>query len=296
MIISYAGFTLPDFSVLRSYIIYSLPLIPSNTFSQIVSSSDRLVIGYYLGAGSVGIYSAAYSMASILLMFNSLITFILHPTVFNLYDRGRIEQVRIYLSNSWKYIMMLSIPMAVGLYILAEPLLGVMTTAEFISEGKLVIPIVALSAVIENAYSMFTTVLLLSRRTIIFAIAIGIAAALNLGLNILLVPYWGIIAAAITTLISYLVVAIIFYYQGRKYLIFDMNTRFVVKSIFSSSLMAAVIWVIKPAGVLEIILSIILGIIIYFSVLFLLRGFNRTELKFILDLVKGITRQLRITN
>lgn len=293
LIVSYAGFTFPDFSLLRPYLTYGLPLAPTAIFNTIVSSSDRYVIGFLMGAASVGIYSAAYGIGSVILMFLQYIAYILAPTIFNLYDKRRIDEVKTYLSYSWKYLLMLSIPSAFGLSILAEPLLGSLTTAGFVSAGRFIIPLVALSMIFAGMRGIFAEVVQLSKRTGVFAITYGAAAALNLGLNILLVPHWGIIAAAVTTLIAYAMTAIIMYYQAGKYLKFDIKLDFIIKSTLSSVVMSAVIWVINPVGIVEILVSMIIGAIIYFAVLFLLRGFNRNEARFSLQLFKEITGGIR---
>jgi O-antigen/teichoic acid export membrane protein len=264
------------------------------TFAGILSSSDRYVIGHYSGATSVGVYSAAYSIGHIITMVTSFVIYILWPTIFDFFDKDRIDEVKNYLSNSWRYLLMFSTPAAFGISILAEPLLGVMTAAEFIAEGRWVIPLVAFSIVIHGIGQMFSAVVLLSKQTRIIAIASGIAAAVNLGLNILLVPYWGVVAAAITTLIGYTIMALIMYYKARKYLKFETNPLFILKSILSSSIMAVIIWAINPYGVVRILLSIVLGAIVYLVILFIIRGFSKNELQSILRLLNGIIHGFRV--
>lgn len=294
LIFSHAGFTFPDFSLLRPYLAYSLPLIPTAVFEIAVASSDRYVIGFFMGSASVGIYSAAYSIGNINAIFLGYISYILAPTIFNLFDKGRDNEVKTYLSYSWKYLMMLSIPAAFGLSVLAEPLLGRLTTAGFVSEGRFIIPLVALSMIFYGMFGIFGHVVRLSKRTGIFAISVGVAAALNLGLNILLVPYWGIIAAAATTVAAYVTVAIIMYYQAGRYLKFDIKLGFIIKSILSAIAMSAAIWAFSPESIAEILISIVIGAIIYFAILFLLRAFNRGEIQFFFKLFKETMRVIKI--
>lgn len=286
LIFSHAGFAFPDYSILRPYLVYGLPLIPAIIFTLIIFSSDRYVVGFFMGETSVGIYSAAYSIGNILLMLPENFVYILSPTIFSLYDRGRASEVKTYLSYSWKYFLMLSIPSVFGLSILAEPLLNSLTTAEFTLEGRFIIPLVAAGTVFFGVYMIFGEVVRLSKRIRIFPIVLGAAAVLNLGLNILLVPHWGIIAAAITTLVAYVMLAIVMYYQAGKYLKFDLKLDFIIKSIASSVVMGAVIWAIKPAGIAKVLLAVVIGAAIYFVVLFLLRGFSRNEIQFFFKLLK----------
>lgn len=293
-IISHTGFSLPDFSQLRTYLAYGLPLVPTGLFSIVIASSDRYVIGFIIGAAGVGIYSAAYGIGSIISMFPAYLSYMLSPTAFSLHDRGEVEKTKRYFSYSWKYLMMFMIPSAFGLGVLAEPLLGSLTTDQFISTGRFVVPLVTFSMIFRAASTMFGHVVRLTKRTIIYPILYGAAALLNLGLNLLLVPYWGVTAAAITTLAAYLLTAIIMGYRSRKYLKFSINPSFIVKSILSSIIMASIIWVMNPTGIAMIILSIIIGVIIYFSIVFLVRGFSRKEVRFFIELIKETAGRLWI--
>lgn len=285
LIISYAGFAFPNFSLLRPYLGYGLPLVPTVIFTVVVDGCDRYVIGFFMGAAWVGIYSAAYGMGVLAIMFLPYIACILGPTIFKLYDEGKNEKVKLYLSYSWKYLMMLLIPSAFGLSILAGPLLGSLTTPEFVSAGKFIVPVVALSMIFYGVHGISGYVLRLVKRTQIFAITLGAAAAVNLGLNVIFVPRWGIMGAAVTTLISYIMVAVVIYYQSHKYMKFNINLNFIIKSILSSAIMTLAIWAFNPIGTVNILLSVVIGVIIYFGMLFLLRGFNKEELKIISQIV-----------
>ena len=85
-----------------------------------------------MGAEKVGIYSAAYNIGSVILMFSSYIIYILRPTIYDLFDKKDNDEVKLYLSYSLKYLLMFSIPSVFGLTVLAKPLLANLTTTEFI--------------------------------------------------------------------------------------------------------------------------------------------------------------------
>jgi O-antigen/teichoic acid export membrane protein len=289
-IISHAGLARPDFSVLPVYFRYGLPLVPTLLFEFVIALTDRYVIGGFLGAASVGAYSAAYGIGSVVLMFSVYIMYILRPTVFKGYDEGRIDTVKTYLSYSWKYLLMLSIPAAFGLTILSEPLLASLTTAEFVATGKFIIPLVAFSMIIFGMEQIFGTVVLLSKRSGIFPAVFGAAAAVNLGLNLILIPRWGVITAAVTTLIAYALAAAIMYQQSRKYMKFRIDPVFITKSVLASGLMALAIWAFQPVGALRIALSVVFGAAIYFAVLLLLRGFTKAETGFVIQFFKETVR------
>jgi O-antigen/teichoic acid export membrane protein len=284
-IISYAGFTRPDFSLLKPYLLFGLPLLPISLSQFVIESSDRYVVGFFLGAEKVGIYSAAYGIGLIPLMFSTFLVFILGPTVYDLYDKGNVNKVKIYLSYSWKYLLMITIPSAFGLFILAKPLLSLLTTSIFVSEGQYIIPLIAVGIVFWGIEQIFGVSLWIFKRTKIFVIAFVVSCVSNIILNIIFVPNYGIIAAAITTLLAYIMLAGIVGYASRKYITFNLNLWFIVKSLLASIIMTFCIWIFNPIDIVGIVVSIVIGIIIYFSLIFLQRGFGKGELRIILGTV-----------
>jgi len=284
-IISYAGFTKPDFSLLKPYLQFGVPLLPISLSQFVIESSDRYVVGFFLGAEKIGIYSAAYGIGVIPLMFSTYFVFILGPTVYDLYDKGNVNKVKIYLSYSWKYLLMVTIPSAFGLFILAKSLLSHLTTSIFISEGQYIVPLVAIGIVFWGMEQIFGVSLWIFKRTKIFIIAFVVSCVSNLVLNIIFVPHYGIIATAITTLIAYIILASIVGYASRKYITFNLNLWFIVKSLIASIIMTFCIWIFNPIDIIGIIASIFIGIIIYFSLLFLQKGFIKGELRIIFEAV-----------
>ena len=164
IILKQVSFQFPRFTELRSYLKYGLPLVPSAAILWIITSSDRYIIGYFMEASDVGIYSAAYILASIISLLIVPLQAVLLPTISKSYDDGEIAKTRIYLKYSLKYLMMLSIPAAFGLSILASPLLRILTAPEFTS-GSMVIPFVAFGVVIFDFYQIGFHVFHLVKKT-----------------------------------------------------------------------------------------------------------------------------------
>jgi len=274
------GIKRPHFSRIREYLSFSVPTIPGRLSSWIVGSSDRYVIGYFVGAASVGVYSAGYSLGTVPLMAAGVLGFVLPPTLSKLYDEGRMDEVKTHLSYSLKYLLALAIPFVFGAAILAEPVLRLFSTPEIASRGYFVMPLVALSTLFSAARVPIGHIIILVKKTKITA-AIWIACALvNLGLNIVLVPRLGILGAAVTTVIAYgLGLGLIAHYAFKEFK-FPIDWRFIIKCLIASAVMSLVIWRISPQGNVATILTIVVGAAIYGAALLLLKGFKKEEFKF----------------
>jgi O-antigen/teichoic acid export membrane protein len=285
IIMKQIGVQRPHFSNMKSYLKWGIPLTPNSAILWIITASDRYIISYFLGVSAAGIYNAAYSIGSYASFALLPVGIVLYPNVSKTYDEGnRIECVN-YFQYSFKYLMMISIPAAVGLSVLARPLLQVLTTPEFIS-GSPVVALVAFGALFHCFQQICIYVFHLVGKTYMTVRILGIGAVLNITLNIVLIPRLGIFGAAMGSLIAYCVLGMLTLYLTRRYLKFDLSIPFMMKSLVSSAFMALAIWIIRPETIFTIIISIVVGIVVYFVILLIIRGFSKTELSFFSSFVR----------
>jgi O-antigen/teichoic acid export membrane protein len=112
------------------------------------------------------------------------------------------------------------------------------------------------------------------------------AGAINFGLNFIFIPYFGILGAAVTTLIAFGLACGLTTYFSFRYFTFNLNWHFILKSIFSSMIMSLIIINLNPAGIMELLMAITIGIIVYVTILLTLKGFQKEEFKFFEKLFK----------
>ena len=206
--------------------------------------------------------------------------------VSKLYDEGRINEVKTHLSHTLKYFLAVTLPFIFGAAILGEPVLRMFSTTEIAEEGYRIIPIVALGFLFLGVQAIVHYILLVTKKTKLLALTWSFSVPLNLGLNIIVVPWLGIIGAAGTTLLAYLLAMGAICYFSLKEFRFDPNWRFIGKSLFASAVMSAAVWFISPEGTVSTLLTVALGVVIYGAVIILLKGFTRNEYEFFKGLLK----------
>jgi O-antigen/teichoic acid export membrane protein len=281
------GLSRPRFTNMRDYLRFSLPTIANAVSWWVVSSSDRYVIAGFLGTTSVGIYSAGYGLGNIFMMVVGIIGLVLAPTASKLYDEGKTEELTPLLGYSVKYLLLLAIPFVVGAAILGEPILRVLSSPEIAARGHHVVPIIALTAALFAVNAVVGLPLILAKKTPLAGIAWAAAAVVNLALNLVLVPWIGIIGSALGSLLSVaLATGICAYYSSRE-LKAPVDLLFVVKSLVASGVMALVLWLVAPEGTVSVLLCILLGVAVYAAVMLPLRGLARHEFLFFWSLVRG---------
>ena len=286
LIVSEIGIKIPKFTHIREYLAFGLPTVPGNLSSWMVNSSDRYVIGIFLSTAFVGYYSPGYALGSMIGMFMAPLSFMLPAVLSKYYDENNMTEVKTVLRYSLKYFLAIAIPSAFGLSLLSKPILTILSTPEIASQGYLITPFVALSALLLGVYTVIAQTIILEKKTKILGTIWIIASILNLGLNLIFVPYIGILGAAITTLIAFLLVLILASFYSFKYFKFDIDFGFILKSILASMAISLIIIKWNPVGILNVLIVIGVCAVVYAAILLLLKGVKKEEITFFKELFK----------
>ena len=287
LVVAEIGFAIPTFKHARQYLAYGLPLIPGNLSSWIVNTSDRFLIAFFLGAAAVGYYSPGYNLGGMLSMVAAPLVTLLPPVLSKHYDDDHITDVRTILTYSLKYYAGIALPCVFALSVLSKPLLLVLTTQQIAANGYLVTPFVAAGSALLGASAVLVTIIALKKKTAVIGTIWILCAVLNFGFNLVLIPYLGLVGAALTTFLAMLLAFLLTMYYSLREFKFDVNRGFIVKSACGSSIMALFLLVWNPSGPLSILSSITLAAVIYLTILLLLRGFTIRELKLIYGIYRG---------
>ncbi|MBW9220548.1 flippase [Methanothermococcus sp. SCGC AD-155-N22] len=288
-IVSDLGLYKPKFTYLREFLKFGLPTIPGNFSAWIVSSSDRYLIGYFLGIKYVAYYNPAYSLGSLLNFIIGPLGFLLPAVLSKLYEERKIDEVKLYLEYLLKYYLIVAIPAVFGLSILAKPVLKILSTEEIAEKSYLIVPIIALSILFYGLRVIFGQIFILSKRTDISGKIWIIASLLNIGLNLIFIPYLGIMGAAITTLIAYTFAAIISMVYSKRLFNIIIDLKSIILTIISSSIMTIIMYALSFFILDEniwLLTSIFTGLISYVTLSFLGGLFNDREIRYFLSLVK----------
>jgi O-antigen/teichoic acid export membrane protein len=287
LIIAEIGFAIPKLTHVRQYLNYGLPLVPGSLSSWVVNSSDRYLIALFLGAAAVGAYSPGYTAGSTIAMISAPLATLLGPVLSKHYDENNIADIRTIMTYSLKYYIGIALPCVFALSVLSKPLLLLLTTQQIATNGYLVTPFVAAGTALIGVYSVLVMIIALKKKTAIIGTIWILSAALNFGLNLVLIPYLGLIGAALTTFLAFLLAFVLTTFYSFRYFTFDVNYGFIVKSVCSSSIIALFLFLWNPSGFFSIVLSIALAAAIYLTILLALRGFTIQETKLIYEIYKG---------
>lgn len=286
IILREVGFSLPTFSKTKEYLFFTLPTVPSNVSYLLTNSSDKYIINFFLGLAAAGYYATSYTLGGIISFLESPFSFLLPAVLSKSYDENKTNELKIYLEYSLKYFLLLAIPSFFGLWALSKPILVAFANADVAEHSYYIVPIVALSFLFLGMYSIFSQIISVHKKTKIIGAIWLVSAAINISANLIFVPRFGILGAAITTLLAFGFIFLSALYYSSKYLTVKIKYLFILKSILAASIMAITIKWINPIGTLKTAYSILLGILIYFVLIIISRGITKKETSFFLSLIR----------
>ncbi len=181
--------------------LFGLPMVPQQLSGFILGLGDRVVISHILGSAAVGRYSVAYNVGSLgfLILVFAMQAWL--PRIYAVTDR--VTRSRL-LASSRDMMNLLLIPVVIGLAAGAPVVLAVWVPQSF--HPAELTPIVAIVAICTFPFGQFLAnlrALMSEGKTGRAALATLVAAVVNIGLNILMVPFLGITGSAIATVLSY---------------------------------------------------------------------------------------------
>jgi len=273
---------------------YSFPLMVGNLAAWILSLSDRYVLEFFRGAQEVGIYSISYQISqNSIMLLASLFSLAFNPLSIIIWEKQGEDTAQEFLAKGTRYFLLLCIPAVAGISVLRRPILNILSTPSYY-EGAKIIPLVVLGVLFLGLMQRFGAGLSFYKKTNLSMYCIIASGLLNLGLNFLLIPKYGYVAAALTTLISYAFLLFLMIIVSRRFFVWEFPFKSLAKATCASTVMGIVVYYVgdslTSSTLLNLILGIIVGVIVYLVMLFLLREFKSTEIQAVLALKAKIVR------
>lgn len=189
-----------DWAAVRETIRLSVPVIPHSLSNSVLNVSDRYLLGLMLGREAVGLYSAGYQIGQGMQLITASLAAVWAPWLYRELTNPDASRRRIV---RFTYLNFAGIAvMATVLSFAAAPMTGVLLGPAFWESARF-IPWVATGYALNGMYMLVFPYLVHTGKTVAIAAISGSAAAFNVVANILLIPRWGAIAAAVTTTAAY---------------------------------------------------------------------------------------------
>ena len=185
----------------------SIPLVWHTLAGNLLGSSDRIMIRYFCGTEETALYSIAYYCGMIVSVFWSAVNNAWSPWAYEKMDEKNYGDLK-HAARP----LIICIGGIVFLFLLFAPEILYFMGGRRYSKAINVVPPVMLAYIFQAVYSLYVNIEFYSKKQHFIAIGTSIAAIINIVLNYWLIPKFGYIAAAYTTLVGYIVLFLIHYF------------------------------------------------------------------------------------
>jgi O-antigen/teichoic acid export membrane protein len=197
----------------RELLSFSAPLVVTAAMTLVFSDIDTFMISALTGkTGDVGIYNVVYPLAMLLTAVSSAFGFLFMPVISELHAEGRTDDMhRIYVVVV-KWVFVATFPLLLPLLLFPRVAIGITFGGEYVG-GALALSILAVGFFLHVVVGPNNDILTSIGRTRLLMYDNAVAAAVNVALNLVLIPRYSFLGAAVATTASYLVLTALFAHQ-----------------------------------------------------------------------------------
>ncbi|MFC7292198.1 lipopolysaccharide biosynthesis protein [Hirschia litorea] len=271
----------------KSYFAYGMPLALALLLEIALGAGDRFLIAYFLDNAAVGAYAAGYGVSDqtirLLCMWGAMAG---APLLMASYEKHGMSGIAEPGKNMARLLMLIALPAATGLAMVAQPLAQFMIGEELRDQAALTIPWIAAAGLINGfIIYYFSEAFQLSKKTALRASLMIIPTVLNVILNIILLPRIGLMGAVYATVFCYALALLLVMGVGRRFIALPIPIKDLTLIAIACAGMAGVVYLLPAIGAFpELMLKASLGGIAY---AILAIGLNAGGAR---DLVKSLKR------
>ncbi len=210
-----------DREVLRRLAHYGIPVAMTVALTAVIFSSDRFLIAGMLGEGAAGLWSVAVDFTSqTLMLVMVVVSMAIFPLAVHAWEKEGPAAAREQMRHNASLLLAVGAPCVTGLAVLTPGIAHSFLGEEFREAALRVMPLMGLGTFIAGMKAFhFDAAFQFVHRTILQVWIVLAAAVLNVGLNLLAIPAWGLNGAIVASIAAYVLAIVATVWIGRRYLV-----------------------------------------------------------------------------
>jgi len=244
-----------DKEILSTFLKTALPLLPVFFFSWLIQSSDSYFLAYFHGEQNVGKYAVIYGLTNVILSITFALNFFWFPVSARLWVENREQYMKVF---TVVFAGLLTVLLAaVCLFELnSSTIMQIFVRRATYQDAHIIMGTIAFAFSMQVLITLLTAPLYSNRniKAIFFAYLAG--GVLNTILNILLIPKTGIIGAAVSTALAYLVIVVamgFLNYRLARFSFLDSRLKYLVPAFMT--LWGGIWWTRGQLSIPEVLLT-----------------------------------------
>ncbi len=257
----------------------------------ILNYTDTIMLTALRNLEEVGLYNVAVPTAKLILFFSSAFTLILIPLTASLFANKKFDVLNKLINALYKLNIVFLLPIAMILVVYPDIVIRVLFSSKYLPAAT-ALSILSVSAVLSVFFLINSYILNgLEKAKANFRIT-SIGAAFNIGLNLILIPLYGLIGAALSTLGGYVVMSVLsFSALSHKFKEFKFDFRSIFFPLLSGFIFLGTLSIMKAIISfqniwLETVTVISVSGLIYITSLFVFRIVSKNQISELINLYK----------
>jgi putative peptidoglycan lipid II flippase len=252
------------------------PFALADAFFKLNGSVDSVMLKYLANPGDVSWHAIALKLTVTLTVIPGAFATAFFPAMSRAFAESH-EKLKDIFQQMMRYILMLSIPLSFGTFILAHDIIHLFF--EDFPAAAPALQIFAVSIVLLFINYPIGNTLNAANKQGINTLNMGIALAVNVALNFWLIPQSGYIGAAVAAVISTVVLVVLGFIHSYRIIRFDIKTLFIAAFKITIATMAMSVILVVLDSVVPFFILVLLGGLTYCVGLLLVKGITLSELR-----------------
>jgi O-antigen/teichoic acid export membrane protein len=263
------------------------PLFINQLLQGLFFRIDAALLPALAGPAVAGTYAAAYKVCEGAGIASSSFTLALFPRLARTNDLSAASRLAL------RILLQLAVPLAAGTALLAAPIVGLVGGTNYLPDSAIALAVLIWFLPLSYANGLTQYVLIASGRQRFLTGAFIVAFAFNVGANVLLIPQYGYVGAALVTIASEVVLMIPFQWAASRVAPGVSPWVEARVPVMATLLMAPVVWWARDSiGPLP---AIPIGVVIYIAALWSLGGIDERQRSLLAELSPAPLRQFLLT-
>ena len=277
------------FETLKRMIKFGIPYLPASMAAIMVQMIDVPILRELTDDSTVGVYRANYKLGIFMLLFVSMFQYAWQPFFLNNAKEKNAKEI-------FSKVLTLFVLIASLIWVTVSLFIDNLAAIEFFNGKSLIgkdylggiyiVPIILFAYIFHGMYVNFQAGIYIEEKTKYFPYVTGTGAIINVVSNFLLIPVWGMFGAAISTFVSYLVMATFLYLVSQKF--YKINYEFgrIIPNLLLILFVTLIFYYLYFNDILTVLSKIIL-LVLFIGLAFLFGILRKKEILQALEIIQS---------
>lgn len=258
----------------KKFLKQSFPMGMATFITFLYFKFDTILLSFLQSSADVGIYNGAYKIIENITFFPAMIIGLVLP----LLSRNIFENKKMFINlvnKVFKVFILLIAPLVVGVLFVAEEIVTIIGGEDFLASANVLrVLILALGLIFLS--HILNAILLVANKQKALMYVLGICAIFNIGANLIFIPYFSYMGAAITSVLTEFLVLFLTFWLVQKYVRYIPKMGETVKIFLSASVMGLFLFFFSNSLPFLILISV--SAAIYIGAIIATRAVSRQEI------------------